>query len=293
MGTNLNAIDAPIASGTLSTEFVAGDSEGRLQEMASDICDLLTFALARDVKWIACGCFTNEGKSQKEIYRAPGLFPFNQHGTPTIDNWVEGNLTRFLEVASLPLQEAREWWSFSISLLMQARGSKYLEVKCSLLNTLLDRLTTRVLGDSTTPEIDANLSVRLDEPEVFANLHSILSSLTPNWERCRTESLVTTIKNWNKAPSFPNKIKRACEKLGISPMSGKKLRFRHVVIHEGVIHSDLKSDEERFQYFCELEALALLIMCRMLGFDGRIVLQIVPPTPKRVAEFLAVLEGGA
>lgn len=290
---NLNKITTPVVSGTLSTEIVEGDSEESVQELATDICDLLTFALARDVKWIASGCFTDEGKSHKILQRSPGILPFNQHGSPTIDNWEGGNLKGFLEMASTPLHENREWWSVSIGLLMQARGSKYLEVKCSLLNTLTDRLTTRILGDSTEPEIDANLPARLDDKDFRTTLHFILASLTPNWERNRTDALVATIKDWNKKPSFPKKITRSCEKLGIPPMSGKKLGFRHVLIHEGEMHSDMKSVDERFRYFCELEALVLLLMCRMFGFEGHIFLQVAPPDSKPVSEFLAVQEVGA
>ncbi|MFO0915929.1 MAG: hypothetical protein U0795_23420 [Pirellulales bacterium] len=290
---NLNKIATPVVSGTLSTEIVEGDVEENVRELATDICDLLTFALARDVEWIAFGCFTDEGKSHKVFQRLPGLLPFNQHGSPTIDNWEGGNLKGFMEVASARLHEDREWWSVSIGLLMQARGSKYLEVKCSLLNTLLDRLTTRILGEATEPEIDAALPAKLDDKDFRTTLHFILASLAPKWERSRTGDLIGKIKEWNKSPSFPKKIVRSCEKLKIPPMSGKKLGFRHVLIHDGEMHSDLKSPDERFQYFCELEALVLLLMCRMFGFEGHIFLQVAPPDSKPVSEFLAVQEVGA
>ncbi len=283
---NLSKIARPILSATLSTERTDGDTDLGMQELATDVCDLLTFALARDIKWIAFGCFNEEGKSDKIVQKTPGLLPFNQHGSPTIDNWKGGNLKAFLEVAASQLQADREWWRKSIGLLMQARGSKYVEVKCSLLNTLLDRITTKILGQSTAPEIDADLPSKIDEKDFRTTLNSILASLTPKWERHRTDALCSMIKDWNAKPSFPKKIARSCEQLGIPPMSGKKLGFRHVLIHEGEMHSKLETPEDRFQYFCELEALVLLLMCRLLQFEGQVFLQVAPPDPKPIAEFL-------
>jgi hypothetical protein len=291
---DLNKIAIPVVSGTLSTEILEGDSDKIVQELATDICNLLTFALARDVKWIEVGCFAEEGKSHGLFQRSPGLLPFNQHGSPTIDNWEGGNLKGFLETAATPLNEAKEWWSVSIGLLMQARGAKYLEVKCSLLNTLLDRISSKVNGDHYGNEIDACLDTRLDRKWFRWLLHRLMRTLSKNWEQHRTDSLCdNVIKGWNAEPSFPDKVIRTCDHLGIPPLSRTRIGFRHKLIHSGEMNKKLNTTEQKLEYLFGIEAVVLLMMVRMLGFSGHIYLQSSPPDPKPVSEFLAVQEVGA
>jgi hypothetical protein len=155
-----------------------------------------------------------------------------------------------------------------------------------LLNTLLDRLSDKILGRTNTPEIDAELPKKLDEPEFQTKLHSLLASLSSNWGKDRTDKLIGNIKQWNRQPSFPQKISRACQKLAIHPMPLKRLGFRHVLIHQGEMHGDLDSDDERLRYFTELEGLALLLICRLLEFDGLVFLAVFGAQQKRVSEFL-------
>jgi len=282
-------ITGPIRSGTLSTEWKDGDVESVLQQAADDIADLLSLALGRDIKWVQFGQKLETGEMVSIHYRKPGLLPFKDHGSRLADNWEVGNLKLFIECAEKEITSDHEWWSKTIGLLTQARGAKYLEVKCSLLNTLLDRITTRIIGPATNAEIEAGLKAKVDAAEFRTALHAVLSSLTDKWEMTRTNEICRTINDWNAKPSFPKKIIRCCQKLGIPPISGKKFGFRHVLIHEGEMHSDLENIEERAAYYFEIEAILLLLLVRMLSFDGFIYLQSIPPetAPKKVSEFLA------
>lgn len=282
-------ITEPVRSGSLVTAFREGDTEAVVQQAVDDITDLLTLALGRDIKSVQCGLRSEDGSFQWVHYRTPGLLAFNQHGPRFADNWETGNLKQFLEQCERVLAANRDWWGVTIGLLMQARGAKYLEVKASLINTLLDRVTTKILGDQKTHEIDPGPDAKLKAKEFKVTLHFILSTLSPNWDRNRTESLCNTIREWNAKPSFPKKITRSCQSLGISPVSGEKLGFRHVLIHQGEMDSDLETPDDRVQYFCELEATVLLLLARMLGFDGHVYLQKDPSSPgdtKPVADFL-------
>lgn len=285
-GTNQERITTPIVSGTLSTPYSPDDNQETLQIIANGVCDLLGFALARDVKWISCGCFNKQGKSPSTFHRAPSVLPFNHHGSLTIDNWEIGNLKNLLEVGLPILQTDRDWWSQSFGLLVQARGSLALEVKCSLLNTLLDRFADKIIARTNTAEIDAHLSKRIDESQFKTNLHSLLESLSVNWGRHRTDALIATIKQWNRQPSFPQKISRACAALDIQPMPLKRLGFRHVLIHQGEMHGELDSAMERIRYYDELEALVLLLICRTLRFNGLINVHIFGNQPGPVSSFL-------
>lgn len=279
-------ISEPVRSGSLSTEQLDGDFVGVLQQSADDIADLLSLALGRDIKWVTFASQLEDGSLQAIQYRKPGLLAFNQNGSHLADNWEFGNLKQFITSGEKSLTTDRDWWSVTIRLLTQARGSKYIEVKCSLLNTLLDRISSKILGDANSPEIDAALDERVDVKDFRTTLHYILLSLSPKWERSRTDALCGTMKDWNTKPSFSKKILRSCEKMGIPAISGKKLGFRHVVIHDGEMHSDLKTSEDRVQYFLEVEMVVLLLLIRMLGFDGYIYLQSNAPNPEKVSAFL-------
>ena len=282
-------ISEPVRSGTLATSVQGDDTQDAIQQAADDISDLLALGLGRDIKWVQCGRRNDDGSLQSLHYRKPGLLAFNQHGFRLADNWESQNVKQFLEAGERVLAPDREWWRVTIGLLTQVGGTKYLEVKCSLLNTLLDRITTKILGKSCAPEIDVELDKRVDNKDFRTALHYILATLSPKWERTRTDALCGTIKEWNKKPSFPKKITRSCEKLGIPPISGKKLSFRHLLIHEGEMDADLETPQETAEYFFEIQMIVLLLLVRMLGFEGHIYLQSKPDESgqtKKVSEFL-------
>jgi len=288
----LNKISEPIASGSLSTELRQDDSEATLQEVATDICDLLSFALGRDVKWVLLSSSNAEGHLVPILYRRPGLLPFNQNGFAVIDNWEIGNVTQFLHAAETVYTTDRNWWSVTIDLLTQARGAKCLEVKCSLLNTLLDRISTKLIGNTGEPQIDPLLDQRIDRKWFRFLLHQLLRTLSRNWERHRTDSLCdNTIKEWNAVPSFPEKVIRSCDSLGIQAPSRTKLGFRHKLIHAGELDKKLKTPEKRIEYLFSIEAVVDLLMVRMLGFKGHIYLKSYGPNHLPVENVLAAQEG--
>jgi hypothetical protein len=290
---NLSKVNQPLVSGTLSTCWATGDTEEAIERLATDITELLTFGLARDVKWVSVGCFSDEGDSDRIAFRNPGLLPFNEGGSATIDNWGQHNLKTFLETGHASLVADRDWWSTSIGLIIQARAAKCLEVKCSLLNTLLDRISSKVNGDNYGNEIDPELDARLDRKWFRWLLHLLLRTLSDNWERQRTDVLCdNVIKGWNAEPSFPEKVIRACDHLGIPPLSRTKLGFRHKLIHAGEMNKKLKTTDQKLDYLFGIESVVLMMMIQMLGFAGRVYLQSNPPNPKPVSEFLAAQEAG-
>jgi hypothetical protein len=283
-------ISEPVRSGTLATAVQEGDTEDAVQQVADDISDLLSLALGRDIKWVQCGRRNDDGAIQSLQYRKPGLLAFNQHGTRLADNWEPLNIKQFLEAGETVLVADREWWSVTIGLLSQVGGTKQLVVKCSLLNTLLDRITSKVNADTGEPQIDPKLNDRLDRGWFRWLLHLLLRTLSSKWERHRTDSLCdNVIKGWNAEPSFPEKVIRSCESLGIKAPSRSKLGFRHKLIHAGEFDKKLKTIEKKAEYLFGTEAIVLMLLVRMLGFEGYIYIQSIPPQPdpKKVIEFLA------
>ena len=261
----------PILSGTLSTAFNEGDTNEQVQWNATDITELLSFALARDVKWVSCGCIKKNGELFSLEHRYPVIFPFNHHWFPVVDNFEKGNLKKFLEKGQKELQSDRNWWLVTIGLLTQAKIAKYTEVKCSLLNMLLDRISTKVNAGFNQAEIDPRLEENLNK-DFEDKLHQLLLGICSLWLPTRTKSICETIKKWNKEPSFSIKIQRTCEKLNIKNPFVKLLHVRHKLLHTGEFDSML-DNSEKSDYLCNLDALVSLFLIRIIGFDGYIYLQ--------------------
>jgi hypothetical protein len=155
------------------------------------------------------------------------------------------------------------------------------------LNTLLDRISSKVNGDNYGNEIDSGIDARLNRKCFRRLLHWLLRTLSPRWDRGRTNAICDVIRGWNAEPSFPDKVTRACDHLQIPALSRRKLGFRHKLIHAGEMNKQLKTPAERADYLFGVEAVVLLLMIRMLGFDGYIYLQTSPPDYKLVSTFLA------
>ena len=261
----------PILSGALSTAFNEGDTDEQLQLCATDITELLSFALSRDVKWVSCSCQKKNGELFSMQHHYPVISPFNHHWFPVVDNFEFGNLKEFLEKGLQEIQSDRNWWSVTIGLLTQARISKYNEVKCSLFNTLLERISDNVNAGSNQAEIDPMLE-KIINKDFEDKLHTLMIGVYGPWTIERTKSLCGTIKLWKKQPSIPNKIICACEKLKINKPFRKTLGLRHKLLHTGEFDSKL-NDTEKLDYLFTLDAVASLLLIRIIGFDGYIYLQ--------------------
>ena len=289
----LDKIAQPIVSGTLACETVAGDDVNQIKELATQISLLLSFALGRDVKWVSYGCFPESGDAAKIYYQSPPLQAFNQCAYPVIENWEVHNLKSFLEAAEGTFSGDLAWWTRSIGLLLQARTAQYLEIKCSILNTLVDRLTSKINGDNYGHQIDPNIEKQLSRKWFRCLLNLLLGTLSKNWDVYRTNAICEKIDEWNSQPSFPKKVELACRHFSVPPMAGKKIGCRHKLLHAGELDKTLKTPEARAAYLFELEGMVLLLMIRMLQFEGYIYLQTHPPDHQLVSAFLAKQESAA
>jgi hypothetical protein len=70
---------------------------------------------------------------------------------------------------------------------------------------------------------------------------------------------------WNAKPSFAEGIRRACEAVRLKPPPTKLLGTRHRLMHVGELHP---ADMTLVDYWKELEALVLLLIVRMLDYEG-------------------------
>jgi hypothetical protein len=281
-GKNGAAALRPMVTATLTT---SADPAVDAKVPVDRICDLLTFALGKEVRWVSCGWFSQKGLS-KSACRSFPLLPYGKGAGALIDNWESGNLRGFLEQSEIVFRTAPDWWHRSIGLLAHARATSLLEIRLSTLNTLVDRISRKVIDNLETFEIDANLPNRLNRHWFRWCLHILLRTLSPKWDMDRTNAVCKTIKDWNAAPSFPNQIVRACETLGIGVPARGQLKFRHKLIHVGEFDRSLKTQKQIVEYLESLEAVVELMMIRLLGFTGFVHVDKHGPNRQEVGALL-------
>lgn len=271
----------------ITARLTADASHDIGNETADWICDLLTLACGKDVRWVTRGWFQNDGTPSRVETRAVTILPYGKGQGVLVDHFEAGNVKLFLEESEAEFTRDPDWWRRSIGLHAHSRAATILEIRLSTLNTLIDRISTRVLKGKGQAEIDSRIPKRLKNPRFQRHLHRLLRGLSKeNWEKNRTDAVSNTIDKWNSSPSFPNKVARVCDSLGISDAIRKKLNFRHKLIHLGEFDKKLKSDEEKITYLQSLEAVVELMMIRMLGFTGLIHIDEAGSESKKVEDFL-------
>ena len=287
-GPNQPELHRSVVSGTLLTTFVDGDTEESILELANDIGAALTVAVGRDVKVVSCSRINAVGTTTQTHGFNPGVLAYEDGRDPVVDNWEFGLLRSFIGSAVPVIASDREWWIRTVGLLVQAKASRYLEIRSAILNILVDRISTRVLEGEERHEIDEQLPDKVDQPLFQSQLHQLLLSLSGNWTEERTRALCSTIKEWDARPSFPNKVRRACSQMGIESPVGRQISPRHRLLHVGELET-----RDNLQYWIDLEGLVVLLIVRMLGHQGLISLRRFGAEPIRVADVVIVEEGEA
>lgn len=272
----------PMVTATLTTQAA---EIGNLETLADHVCDLLTFAFGKEVRWVSCGRFSPDGPSRSSCRSFP-LLPYGKGAGALVDNWEVGNLKEFIEECEAAFENDPDWWHRSIGLLAHSRATPLLEIRLSTLNTLVDRISKKVIGDRNTVEIDPELPGRVQRRWFRWLLHRVLRTLSRNWDQKRTDTVCDTIIQWNSSPSFPNQVAQACEALGISAPARKQLGLRHKLIHVGEFDKKLKTTDHMIEYLQSLEAVVELMMIRMLGFTGCVHIDERGPNWQKVESLL-------
>lgn len=255
----------PVESGTLTTPYSPCDTSTAVALLAEDIEMILTLALGRGIRFASISKIDAGGGLIAASSRRVHIDPFNVGGSPPIDNWNGGVLRSLIESAQPVIAANRIWWTATLGLYWQAHSNKFLEIKTAILNILVDRISTELTKGQRESEIDEQLPKRADEKGFKAKLHELLTSLSPHWTEQRTEDIVRTIKDYNARPSFPKKVAKACETQQLPLIAGKLLGTRHLLLHVGKLEPP---DGDVMGYWTELDALVLMLILRMLRYEG-------------------------
>lgn len=257
--------NAPIVSATLTTAALPDDTAAIVCDAADTITALLTLASGKSVRAVKIERLDTNGKSNWWSVRNLLAFPFDRSGFSAIDNWQPKTLKTFVENAYPIVVADREWWLATLDMFMQVHVNPYLETKAMILNVLADRIAAKLGGERKEAEIDIQLNAKLKEKQFQTSLHNLLTGLTVQWTTDRTNNLISAIKRWNAQPSFTEGIRRACDAVRLEPPPTKLLRTRHRLLHVGELKPP---DMTLVDYWKELEALVLLLVVRMLDYEG-------------------------
>jgi len=221
----------PLPTARLETSYRHGDTLEEIEKLATNIEALLRMALCKGVTWWACQRIVND-KVVESHEPARWIKPFVSGGPPLIDNFQPFEMKSFLETAYPCLAADREWFISTLTQYILAIIGNHLEIRMSLQNTLLDRISVKVLQHDELAEIDPNLPANMTKGW-RKRFHELMLEVSPRWNSDRTGQLISIIKDWNARPSFPGGVERAAVRLGLWPPSKKQLAKRHKLIHLG------------------------------------------------------------
>lgn len=253
----------PVQSGRLIVATNQGEKLTAVTPTATAICYLLTLALSRDIKIVSASGLDDAGSLVHGVSTPHFVHPSGIGHAPVVDNDEHRMLASFVERAYAIYASDPEWWARTIGLFFESRATSYIDIASTTLNVLLDRLTTKVVGDADEPQIDAGIETALVKDGFKDELHTILQKLSAKWDVLRTEAIISKIREFNARPSFPKKVQAACRTLGIAPPATKAVAPRHKLLHLGELIATGGVD-----YWRDLDALVVQMLLRMLGYDG-------------------------
>lgn len=263
--SNVEYIEA-IPTGRLETPFVSYEERDSVSQNADDIATLLCLATGRDIRW-----FTREiiGLNSQEFHwykQSVFAQPFTKSASPPIDNGDKTVLKGFLEAVSEALERDRAWFYTTLDYFLYARLSRALQVRCTILNLLLDRVSTKIVESQRQYEIHPDLEQAVEGEQFKASLGTVLKTV-PGWNDERTKALVAVMKQWNKTPSFPNAVRRACKLFNLPEPDPRLINTRHKLMHVGELTPGIKG-MTGWAYDVEVEAVVLMLLLKILGYNG-------------------------
>lgn len=258
----------PVATGLLWTPAARDDRSGTIDELASQICNLVSFATGRSVRWRARQHVSETGETSEGLMPFPWCAPASAGGNGPVDTSSGGDLSQFLETSATEYQRDPQWWNRTLELHLQGTLSQIIDVRLTFFYVLFDRVSRRVIGKSASAQIDDHLAERLDESWT-SELHAHLLKLSDKWPEERTKEIVRTIKMWNAEPSFVKRVKDAATSLGLREPVASLVRPRNLLVHEGEVPEDLpKGIGDLGDFSRAVEALITAMILRMLGWSG-------------------------
>jgi len=85
------------------------------------------------------------------------------------------------------------------------------------------------------------------------------------WPEEQTQSLLNTVQQWNRSPSYRNQIRLAFERYHLEPPPARLLENRHSLAHGGMLSS---RTSDPGNYLSEIIGTVVRLLLRMLNYSG-------------------------
>ena len=251
----------------VSAEKLSQDAASKL---ADDICWLLQLALGQKVAWVELGRREDTAYTllQRRSVNAPSRVSKNR----PLYNYGDEVLKRYLDTAYPIYVKDESWWRVTLDWFAIAYENSVVEVTGLVFSMLLERITKFLLKTQNFPkQIDDSLDEKLNveigakEGALLVALDQAFGTVTSKWSRDRSVALLGTIKEWNQGPSYAAKIKTLFEQFGLCSPSGKFLKNRSSLAHEG----ELKSNTDPSEYHQQITNLVTSLLLKTAGYSGR------------------------
>jgi len=260
--------DAPLISGTLWTEWHEADEAGTVDLLAMQLCNILSFATERSVRWWERCLIDATGELQGSLRPFPWSAAARDGGNGPIETLSTGSLSAFVTRAGRVVAQDPDWWNRTMELHLQGVLSPIIDVRLTFFYVLLDRISSRVVAVKEPFQIAADLKEKLDDGEWQARLTALFGELTDNWSEDRTKAIVGTVKGWNATPSFVKRVKLAATTLGLPEPHGQVVKERNLLVHDGNVPSKMPDGIRHLGDFSRaVEALVTAMLLRMLDHE--------------------------
>lgn len=258
-----------ILSGTLWTEQREGDDAEQMDLLAMQVCNLLSFATERSVRWMTRQQVDGTGEVRGGLRPSIWCASASDGGNGPIDTAGTGSLAEFVTTAGRQVAADPDWWNRTLELHLQGVLSPIIDVRLTFFYVLLDRISRRVITVKEPFQIAADLNAGLDDKEWRSEFSAVLGQLTDAWTDMRTGALVGTIKGWNKEPSFTKRVKQAAVALDLAEPHGPLVKERNLLVHDGEVPEKMPAGIRHLGDFSRaVEALVTAMLLRMLGHEG-------------------------
>jgi hypothetical protein len=254
-----------VVTSTLQTPWQEGDKVETVGGIAEGITALLSIAMSRRVCWLEIVRVDAAGQQREGLARATWTAGASEGGIAVIDQRDTGEIRAFVESAYPKYIERPDWWQETIGIFLHAQIVTVLNAKAILLNVLLEKLATLVVGTKFPCQIAENLDQIVDGQTFIDALQATFASFIKGWPIERTQKVIGTIKGWNAGPDLPVKVQQACKALDLEEPAKKLIKPRNPILHQGIMRVDYKNLGD---YWTDLDALILLMILRLLGYDG-------------------------
>lgn len=260
---------APVQSAELWTGRREGDVRETIELLARDVCNVLSFATGRCVRWLGCTQLDareqSVGSSRYSIWVAAA----KDGGNGPVDTGDAEVFQAFMNAACTAVEADPEWWARTLELHLQGALSPIVDVQLTFYYILLERVSNKVNKGKHQAQIDSGLDAALKREDVKASIEAVFKAITPRWTEDRTRQVVGEVQKWNAEPSMPNRVRMAAVSLGLPEPDTKKVHPRNPMLHEGELSDKLPKDLRHHGDLARaVEALISAMLLRMLGHVG-------------------------